>query len=467
MICRRSAPHSRSSSRCCDSAVHGAGDPVGSARAAAGRPARYVARRPSRSSAAARAHASLTRSRRAGPPAVELASAYGEMGRLLIAAEYLDAAEPASSMRRRSRRPIALAVLPRPRLPVQDEPGSRRPRSSGRSPCNRDLPRWCGWAMHLDQNRPEAAEPLFTEALRSQPRAAAGAVRTGPRGAGQTGLRAARRHLEQALALEPQASRDPLSAGDGLPRTGRPPEPRAHLRQRGDWRVPPPDPLMLELDGLLRKRGRVRSPRPKALDKREWADGSGIFRKAIELAPDDPRAPQSRHGAVHDRRCRRRPEQFEAAVRLSPKFAKAHYSLGVHHGERPAAGGHRTFLGGREVRPELRGGADAARRRAQAQRPRREVAVSLCGVIRRARHLAGPLRVRDGARPPPAISGRPRPVDQGMNTYPDQPGFAHALARLLAAAPDDRVRDGRAARRLRQRSSGNRRTRWRSPRRWR
>jgi tetratricopeptide (TPR) repeat protein len=29
-----------------------------------------------------------------------------------------------------------------------------------------------------------------------------------------------------------------------------------------------------------------------------------------------------------------------------------------------------------------------------------------------------------------------------VKTYPDQPGFAHALARLLAAAPDDRVRDG-------------------------
>jgi hypothetical protein len=29
-----------------------------------------------------------------------------------------------------------------------------------------------------------------------------------------------------------------------------------------------------------------------------------------------------------------------------------------------------------------------------------------------------------------------------MKSYPDQPMFAHALARLLAAAPDDRVRDG-------------------------
>src|SRR5262249_46096002 len=31
---------------------------------------------------------------------------------------------------------------------------------------------------------------------------------------------------------------------------------------------------------------------------------------------------------------------------------------------------------------------------------------------------------------------------EGMETFRDQPGFAHALARLLAAAPDDRVRDG-------------------------
>ena len=32
-----------------------------------------------------------------------------------------------------------------------------------------------------------------------------------------------------------------------------------------------------------------------------------------------------------------------------------------------------------------------------------------------------------------------------MKTFPDQPGFPHALARLLAAAPDDRVRDGARA----------------------
>ena len=33
----------------------------------------------------------------------------------------------------------------------------------------------------------------------------------------------------------------------------------------------------------------------------------------------------------------------------------------------------------------------------------------------------------------------------GMRAFPDHPGFPRALARLLAAAPDDRVRDGRRA----------------------
>ena len=37
-----------------------------------------------------------------------------------------------------------------------------------------------------------------------------------------------------------------------------------------------------------------------------------------------------------------------------------------------------------------------------------------------------------------------------VKVYPDQPGFAHALARLLAAAPDARARDGRRAMTLMQ-----------------
>jgi tetratricopeptide (TPR) repeat protein len=36
-------------------------------------------------------------------------------------------------------------------------------------------------------------------------------------------------------------------------------------------------------------------------------------------------------------------------------------------------------------------------------------------------------------------------LEEGVKAHPDQPGFAHALARVLAAAPDDGVRDGHRA----------------------
>src|SRR5580765_1032043 len=49
-------------------------------------------------------------------------------------------------------------------------------------------------------------------------------------------------------------------------------------------------------------------------------------------------------------------------------------------------------------------------------------------------------------------------LDAAMKTYADQPGFAHALARLLAAAPDDSVRDGARAMMLMQALLQNQRT---------
>jgi hypothetical protein len=39
-------------------------------------------------------------------------------------------------------------------------------------------------------------------------------------------------------------------------------------------------------------------------------------------------------------------------------------------------------------------------------------------------------------------------LEDGVKAHPDQPGFPHALARVLAAAPDAAVRDGGRAARL-------------------
>ena len=49
-------------------------------------------------------------------------------------------------------------------------------------------------------------------------------------------------------------------------------------------------------------------------------------------------------------------------------------------------------------------------------------------------------------------------LEIATQTYPDQPGLAHALARLLAAAPDENVRDGPRALAIAQELSQNQRT---------
>ena len=47
---------------------------------------------------------------------------------------------------------------------------------------------------------------------------------------------------------------------------------------------------------------------------------------------------------------------------------------------------------------------------------------------------------------------------EGMREYPSQPAFARALARLLAAAPDDRVRDSQQAMTMTQQLIAQRQT---------
>jgi tetratricopeptide (TPR) repeat protein len=49
-------------------------------------------------------------------------------------------------------------------------------------------------------------------------------------------------------------------------------------------------------------------------------------------------------------------------------------------------------------------------------------------------------------------------LERDVRSFPDQPGFPHALARLLAAAPDDRMRDGNRALTLIQALLQNQRT---------
>ena len=263
----------------------------------------------------------------------ELAEAYGEMGTLLMAAEYLDGAEPSflnaqslapddmrwpyyrAHLYRRRNDLVKSAALFERALQVRPD----------------DVPTlvWLG-GVYFDQGQPDRAEPLFQKALSLQPRSAAALFRLGSAALARKDYAAAVKYLEETLREDPRASiaHYPLAmAYRGLGDVARA---DAHIRQRGNVDAALPDPLMRDVSGSLASVRSYETEGVKALDKGEWPAAADYFRKGVELAPDDPSVRHRLGTALFmTGDARGALEQFEETVRRSPDFAKAHYSLGV------------------------------------------------------------------------------------------------------------------------------------------
>lgn len=268
----------------------------------------------------------------ATPPA-ERATEYGEMGKLLMAAELYDAAEACFLN--------AEALAPdQMRWPyylghVYKLTGESTKAAAAFERALRVRPDdvatlvWLGEA-YLDQARPEEAETLFAKAQALQPTAVAARVGRGRAALATEDYAGAIEHLEAALTMDPRASIVHYPLAMAYRARGEREKADLHLRQRGNVDVVPPDPLMQELGGLLESAVAYEHRGLGALNKGEFAAAAAYFRKGVELAPDDA---SLRHelgtalslegdtaGAV---------SQFEEAVRLSPRLAKSHFSLGV------------------------------------------------------------------------------------------------------------------------------------------
>ena len=389
-----------------------------------------------------------------GTPAAERAAAYGEMGKLFLATEFLEAAERCFSNARtlepgemrwvyylghlHKNEPAKAAAFFEQALTLQPD----------------HVPSlvWLG-EMRLVEGRPEAAEPPLAKALTLQPQEAAALYRLGRANLATRDYAGAVKNLEAALALRPQASsiHYPLAlAYRGL---GDARNADAHLRLRGNVDVPPADPLMQQVAGLLQNAAASEVRGAEALGKRQWAEAVTHLRKAIELAPDNAFTRLNLGTALFQTGdATGALEQFEAAVKLSPGLAKAQYGIGI---VTEAAGRDREAIDAFsaavkdepsyvEARMSL---ADALRRsgRAEESLPQYAEVIRVSPAVSQARFgyamaLVRLKRYQDA---------RDR-LAEDVKTYPDQPGFAHALARLLAAAPDNRVRDGGRAMALMQ-----------------
>jgi tetratricopeptide (TPR) repeat protein len=280
------------------------------------------------------AHSLLTAKREdpSTPPA-ELGRAYGDMGNLLLAAEYADAAEPCYLnaqllVQDDIRWPYYLGHIYRTR----GEP-ARAAESFERAlklrPNDVATLVWLG-RVYLDQGRPEDAGPLFDRAISQQPQSVAALVGRGRTALAQRQFARAVDDLERALAIDPRASmaRYPLAlAYRGMGDVERA---EAQLRQRGEVEVGPTDPLIQELSALLHSAVSYENRGVRALDGRDWATAATLFRRGLELSPDSPSLHHKLGTALSlGGDTRGAAEEFQAALRSNAAYPQAHFSLGV------------------------------------------------------------------------------------------------------------------------------------------
>jgi tetratricopeptide (TPR) repeat protein len=383
--------------------------------------------------------------------ALELATAYGDLGRILTAAEYFDAAEPsflnAQALQPTDMRwPYYLGHLQR----YRNDPTKAMPfleQSLRLQPDDVPSLIWLG-ELHLTQNNPDAAEPLFEKAASLQPQSAAALSGLGRVALAKRDYPRAVTFLERALSLAPQASRLQYPLAMAYRGKGDSGQAEAHLRRRGDVDVPQDDPLLAEVSNLLQSASSYEVRGAEALEKRQLPEAVTNLRKASELAPNNPFTRLNLGTALYlQGDARGALGQFEAAVKLKPDLSKAHYAIGVIMlANRRSAAAIEHFTAALDADP---GSSESRLQLAEALRASGHEAESLS-------HYAEVLKAN------PTISqasfgyamalvrlGRFREardwLSDAMKTYPDQPGFPHALARILAAAPSDGVRDGQRA----------------------
>jgi tetratricopeptide (TPR) repeat protein len=389
-----------------------------------------------------------------GATAVELASAYGEMGKLLMAATYFDAAESCYLNAQAlaptdSRWPYYLGHLYKVKGPIEKSAASFE-RALQLQPNDVATLVWLGDA-YVTQGRAEAADPLFARVLSRQPDSAAALFGAGRAALARRDYPRAVKDLEEALAQEPQATAIHYPLAMAYRGLGNVEKAQAHLAQRGDIETRPADPLMWEVDGLLQSAEAYNVRGGRELDAGHWAAAAEYFRKGLELAPADPSLRHRLGTALFQMGdAAGAAEQFEQVIKTSPEFARAHFSLGV---LMEASGRHQEAIDRLSAALKYDPGYFQAR-------------VQLAGILARNGRPEEALAQYKGAlekepTDPDAAFGyamtlvrlhryqeaRDRLVD-GMKAHSDQPNFSHALARLLAAAPDDRVRDGRRAKAL-------------------
>ena len=383
--------------------------------------------------------------------AAELASAYGEMGSLLLAARELEAAETyflnaqtlAPSDWRWSQ---LLGHVYRNHGPLAKAVASYEHALALRPDALATLTRLGD--VHLALGRAEAAVPLFARALALDADSAAAWF-----GAGRAAL-ARNDDAEAVTALEAALARDPGASAIHYPlamahrRLGNLEQAQAHLARQGDIEPWSNDPLLGQIEERLESALMLDFRGGEALAAGNSAAAADYFDKALALSPDNP---SLRHRLATSLwrmgDLRGAQAAFEEIIRTAPEYTEARFNLAM-----IMAGSGRTdeaiaqLSAALERKPGyVEAHVNLARILARSERPDEALVQYATLLEMEPLHAAAALgSAMNLVFLERYAEARDRLTD-GMRAFPDHQGFTRALARLLAAAPDDRVRDPQRA----------------------
>ena len=387
--------------------------------------------------------------------AADRGEAYGSVGRRLLAVDYSEAAQPflqtaQSLMSADMRWPYFLGHAYR-RSHDPEKAAAAFRQTLALSPDDVPAMIWLG-ETELSLGKPQDAETVLAKATAREPRSAAAWFHRGRAAEAQGQHQTAIEYLSRAVTLDPSADAIQYQLALAYRNVGNMTAAEAHLRHPADAEsVAPRDPLMEALPALSESAASYVVRGVAALDRRDWKAAIASFRAASALAPNDGTIQLNLGTAMYldgDRDDARK--AFTVAIQLAPHLPKAHYSYGLLQEDE----GHDTEAIGQftaavaddpnyaEAHASL---ADALRRNGRIEDAlphyARVLAIDPGASQARFGYAMGLVRLGRWADARNWLT-------ESVHMYPDQPGFPHALARILAAAPDAAVRDGGEALRI-------------------
>ena len=384
-------------------------------------------------------------------PAPGEAETYGALGMVLMAAEFPNAAIPAFRNAQMLapadvRWPYYLAHLHRD-AGALDDAADRFEAARRLQPDDMAILVWLG-DVRLAQGEAGSAEPLFARALSLFPDSLSARFGLARVALMREEYRAAAEGLEEILELEPSATAAHYPLGQAYLSLGESERAQEHLRQRETADIRPSDPLMAALDGLLESSQAYETRGIEALNREDWDGAVAAFRRGLEIDPADAELRHRLGTALYLRGdIRTARTELERAAAEAPELPQAHYSLGVLLQEQ---GRHREaaerFIAALRARSAY---TEARLRLAYSLRRSGDPEDALAEYRRVSRMNPDLVEAAFGEAMALVVlhrwgEARTR-LEEAMEAYPGDPAVAHALARVMAAAPDGRVRDGERA----------------------